>query len=69
LALIFDDHYKVTKVVTNKIVMSRTKNNQKNSVPQWQSDKMKTLIAERWQEIWQIVETRNRDSNPNSIYT
>lgn len=69
MALIFDDHYKVTKVVTNKIVMSRTKNNQKNSVPQWQSDKMKTLIAERWQEIWQIVETRNRDSNPNSIYT
>jgi hypothetical protein len=69
LALIIDDHYKVTKVVTNKIVMSRTKNNQKNSVPQWQSDKMKTLIAERWQEIWQIVETRNRDSNPNSIYT
>lgn len=40
--------------------MSRTKNNQKNIVPQWQSEKMKSLIAERWEEVWQIVEAREQ---------
>lgn len=60
-------NFKVTKLVTNTIVMSRTKNNQKNGVPQWQSDKMKSLIAERWQEVRETVEARDRDSNP--IYT
>jgi hypothetical protein len=49
--------------------MSRTKNNQKNGVPQWQSDKMKTLIAEKWQEIQKIVEARDKNSNRNSICT
>ncbi len=45
--------------------MSRTKNNRKNKniVPQWQSEKMKTLIAERWQEVWQIVEAREPKRN------
>ncbi|MGL5079187.1 MAG: hypothetical protein ACRDBG_25585 [Waterburya sp.] len=48
--------------------MSRTKNNQKNGVPQWQSDKMKSLIAERWQEVRETVEARDQDSN-HPIYT
>ncbi len=38
--------------------MSRDKNNQKNSIPQWQSEKMKTIIVERWKEIRQVVEAR-----------
>lgn len=40
--------------------MNKTKNNQKNIVPQWQSEKMKSLIAERWEEVWQIVEAREQ---------
>ncbi|BAZ43628.1 hypothetical protein NIES4102_06290 [Chondrocystis sp. NIES-4102] len=43
--------------------MSIIKNNPKNGIPQWQSDKMKTMISERWQEIWQIVEARDKRSN------
>lgn len=41
--------------------MSKIKNNTKNIVPQWQSDKMRTLIAERWFEVWQIVEQREQE--------
>ncbi|MEM7758280.1 MAG: hypothetical protein AAF298_09160 [Cyanobacteria bacterium P01_A01_bin.40] len=40
--------------------MSKIKNNSKNIIPQWQSDKMRSLIAERWQEVWQIVERREQ---------
>lgn len=40
--------------------MSKIKNNSKNIIPQWQSDKMRSLIAERWQEVWQIVEKREQ---------
>ncbi|MEM9506074.1 MAG: hypothetical protein AAGA16_00130 [Cyanobacteria bacterium P01_E01_bin.35] len=40
--------------------MSKIKNNSKSIVPQWQSDKMRSLIAERWQEVWQIVERREQ---------
>lgn len=35
-------------------------NNRKNSIPQWQIDRMKTIIANRWLEVWQIVEMRAR---------
>ncbi|MEM7591493.1 MAG: hypothetical protein AAF383_08225 [Cyanobacteria bacterium P01_A01_bin.83] len=40
--------------------MNKIKNNAKNMIPQWQSDKMRSLIVERWQEVWQIVETREQ---------
>ena len=43
--------------------MSKTKNNQSSSIPMWQSQKMKTLIVERWQEVWEIVEARDKDKN------
>ncbi|MGB5636519.1 MAG: hypothetical protein WBM44_17590 [Waterburya sp.] len=43
--------------------MRRTKNNRKNIVPPWQSEKMKTLIIERWREVWQIVEAREQKRN------
>ncbi len=43
--------------------MSKVKNNQSKSVPQWQSKKMKTLIAERWQEVWEVVEAREKEKN------
>ena len=38
--------------------MSRTKNNRKSDIPQWQSEKMKTIIVERWKETRQVVEAR-----------
>lgn len=40
--------------------MSQTKSNQTNGIPQWQSNKMKSLISERWQEVWEIVEARKK---------
>ena len=40
--------------------MSKTKN---SGIPQWQSDKMKSLISERWQEIWEIVEAREKEKD------
>ena len=38
--------------------MSRTKDNRKSGILQWQSEKMKTIIVERWKEIRQVVEAR-----------
>lgn len=43
--------------------MSKTKNNPTKSVPQWQSNKMKTLIIERWHEVWEVVEAREQNRN------
>ena len=43
--------------------MSKTKNSQTKSVPQWQSNKMKTLIVERWHEVWEVVEAREQNRN------
>ena len=43
--------------------MSRDKNNPRNTIPSWQSHKMKRLIAERWQEVWSIVEARDKKKN------
>ena len=43
--------------------MSKTKSSSKNQIPQWQSEKMKALIAQRWYEVWHIVETRQHDRN------
>jgi hypothetical protein len=31
-------------------------------LPKWQSEKMRTLIEERWSEVWQIVIARKRSS-------
>lgn len=40
--------------------MSKTKKDQNTSIPQWQSKRMKSLILERWQEVWEIVEAREK---------
>ena len=40
--------------------MSRNKNYRQNTIPSWQSRKMKRLIAERWQEVWSIVKARDK---------
>lgn len=44
--------------------MSRAKSDRDNNgIPSWQSKKMRTLIAERWQEVWLIVEAREKAKN------
>jgi hypothetical protein len=30
----------------------------KNTIPQWQLDKMKSIIADRWDEVWQFAQIR-----------
>ena len=41
--------------------MNTTKSDrEQNGVPSWQSQKMRNLIAERWQEVWEIVEAREK---------
>jgi hypothetical protein len=40
---------------------SSDKNNKnKNKLPEWQSEKMRMLIEERWSEVWEIVAARGR---------
>lgn len=46
--------------------MNKIKNNHNNRVSQWQLNKMMTIISERWQEVWNIVEARDRDENCRS---
>ena len=33
--------------------------NNRNRTSLWQLEKMKTIIAERWEEVWKIVTTRD----------
>ena len=41
--------------------MNRTKSDRDHSgIPSWQSQKMRSLIAERWQEVWEVVEARDK---------
>jgi hypothetical protein len=40
-----------------QIKASRTR-----AIPQWQSNKMKQIIVDRWQEIWSVVEARNKNT-------
>lgn len=39
--------------------MSKLKNKRTKGIPRWQLDKIKMIHAERWSEIWRVVETRN----------
>jgi hypothetical protein len=41
--------------------MSKAKDNENSRIPQWQSERMKNLITERWQEIWEVVEAREKE--------
>ena len=45
--------------------MNQVENNQNYRVSQWQLNKMKNMIAERWQEVWKIVEDRDKNKNRN----
>lgn len=46
--------------LNNKPMSKLLKNNRKNTTPQWQLDKMKTIISDRWEEVWQSVNYRSK---------
>ena len=39
--------------------MSQLKNKLTRGMPEWQSARMKMIIAERWLETWEALETRD----------
>ena len=39
--------------------MNMRNSNARHGIPLWQSEKMRAIIADRWGEVWDIVETRN----------
>ena len=38
--------------------MSKSKSNHKQQIPQWQIEKMRRIIADRWLETWEVVSDR-----------
>ncbi len=40
-------------------MMNQFKNKLTRRTPEWQSEKMRMIIAERWLETWEVVETRD----------
>jgi hypothetical protein len=42
--------------------MNTSNKNDRNKLPQWQSEKMRALIEERWSEVWEIVVARKSSS-------
>lgn len=39
-------------------MMNTRDKNRGSQLPQWQSEKMRRLIEEKWSEIWSVVEAR-----------
>ena len=48
--------------------MSALKKNHKNKIPQWQSDRMKSLIEERWSEVWRIAIAREQSNQKHDYF-
>ena len=42
------------------MIVNTSNKDHKNKLPQWQSEKMRTLIEERWSEVWEVVVARER---------
>ena len=40
--------------------MTEFKHSKNRGIPQWQSNRMRQMIIDRWQETWIVVETRNK---------
>ncbi|MGK7950429.1 MAG: hypothetical protein AB4368_16995 [Xenococcaceae cyanobacterium] len=47
--------------------MTKFNDSQTRKTPQWQSHKMRRIIIDRWQEIWTVVEARNKTRTTSSI--
>lgn len=42
--------------------MSKSDKKKSNRLPEWQSAKMKTILEERWSEVWETVVAREHSS-------
>ena len=42
--------------------MNTLEKSNKNRLPQWQSERMRSLIEDRWSEVWEIVVAREHSS-------
>ena len=42
------------------MTQEKERSNSNNGIPQWQSNRMRNLINERLQEVWEIVEARKK---------
>ena len=47
------------KLKANKPLINPANKNPRTRLPLWQSEKMRTMIEERWEEVWSIVIERN----------
>ena len=43
-------------------MMNTPNKNHRHRLPQWQAEKMRTLIEERWSEVWEVVIARERST-------
>jgi hypothetical protein len=39
-------------------MMNTLDKHHRSKLPRWQSEKMRTLIEERWSEVWEVVMAR-----------
>ncbi|MEL6928077.1 MAG: hypothetical protein AAFO95_05545 [Cyanobacteria bacterium J06600_6] len=49
--------------------MNTSPKNNKNRLPEWQSARMRSLIEERWSEIWDIVVARESNNQNSGQYS
>ena len=56
------------KLSQNKSLMSNLKQNQVYDAPRWQSNKMKMILADRWKEVWEVVENRAKNNSDLLYY-
>ncbi|GAB4230149.1 MAG: hypothetical protein Kow0049_11850 [Stanieria sp.] len=40
--------------------MSKPNDSRRSSIPYWQLTQMKMIIRERWGEVWEVVEARDK---------
>jgi hypothetical protein len=75
LPLIEKDLQELTKndrlflLIKKKAIMNTPNKSYQNKLPEWQSAKMKTLIEERWSEIWEVVMARERSTQNASQHS
>jgi hypothetical protein len=51
---------KTSKYINRSWIVDMPNKNSKNSLPLWQSEKMRNIIESQWEEIWEIVISRDR---------
>ena len=49
-------------------IMNRIRNQRSLTVPKWQSEKMRKIFVKNWVEVWEIVESREKERK-NAVKT